>query len=262
MNDDPQTARIPPGPDVAPHASLIAIDHLPVPYVEVNHKGEISAVNRAAEERFASAEEPLLGSFAWKLMATDEREMSFATYFSAIESGQDPPPVCRPLFDRTGQFRTYQLHLNLIRDPQGRPVGMRIVLLDVTETHNALDAAIRRAGWMESVFDSAPEAILVTDTVGFICALNPAGEELLNCKADALKGRLVEEGVHLLTYSSSDPNGERLTHLAALDRPTNGTATIHDGVGRELHIEISTSPLVESDTGITLGVVNILRKIG
>ena len=261
MNDAEKTASIPPGPGVSAHAVSIPIDEFPVPYVEVDLKGEISAANRAAHERFANDGESLIGQFAWQLMATDEKEISFASYFSAIHTGQAAPTVCRPLFDRSGQFRTYQLHLSLIRAPQGAPVGMRIVLLDVSETHCALDAAIRSAGWMESVIASAPEAILVTDTVGFICALNPACEELLCCKAEALKGRLVEEGVHLLTYSSSDPDGQRLTHLLALDQPTRGIATIHDGVGRELRVEISTSPLIEKNTGITEGVVNVLRKI-
>jgi PAS domain S-box-containing protein len=262
MNDATQSHSIPQGPDREAHASSIAIDQLPVPYVEVNRKGEISAANRAALDLFSSDKDPLVGSFAWKLMATDEREISFASYFSAIESGRDMPPVCRPLFDRSGQFRTYQLYCRLVRDAQGKPDGMSIVLLDVTETLNALDAATRSAGWMESIVDSAPEAILVTDTVGFICALNPACEKLLCCKAEALKGKLVEEGVHLLTYSSSVPDGQRLTHLRALDQPTRGNATVHDGFGRELHIEISTSPLIEKDSGITEGVVHVLRKIG
>jgi PAS domain S-box-containing protein len=194
-------------------------------------------------------------------MATDEREVSFASFFTAIESGMDVPPVCRPLFDRTGQFRTYQLHCSLIRDAQNKPSGMGIVLFDVTETYLALDAAICRAAWLESVFDCSPQAILVTDTVGCVCALNPACEELLGCEAAALKGRFVEECVPLLTYSSSTPNGERLTHLIALERPTSGVATTRDSAARDLHIKLRTLPMVEKDTGITLGVVNVMHRI-
>jgi PAS domain S-box-containing protein len=262
MNDATQTADTPQGPLVQVDASRLAIHHLPVPYVEVNQKGLISVANRAAEERFASKGAALLGSFAWKIMAADEREASFAAFFAIMESGRNPPPVCRPLFDCTGQFRTYQMHMNLIRDAQGNPGGMSIVLLDVTEAQEALDAANQSVGWMESIFDSAPEAMLVTDSIGFISALNPACEALLNRKADELKGMLVEQGVPLLAYSPSTPDGERLTHLAALDLPTRGVATIRDGAGRGLRIEISTSPMVEKDTGITLGVVYVLRKIG
>ncbi len=261
MNDDLQTAIFSQSPDAAQDESFVAIDELPVPYVEVNLQGEISVANRAAHERFATNGEPLIGRFAWQLMANDEKDISFARYFSAIQTGQAPPAVCRPLFDRSGEFRTYQLNLSLIRDGEGNPGGVRIVLLDVTETHNALDAAIRSATWTESVIDSAPEAILVTDTVGFICSLNPAGEKLLNCKADTMTGKLVEEGLPLLTYSSSDSDAEQLSHLIALERPTRGVATIRDAAGRALQIEIGTSPMTEKDTGSTVGVVAVLRKI-
>ncbi len=45
---------------------------------------------------------------------------------------------------------------------------MRVIFVDVTEKVKALDEAHRTRLWLESIMESVCEAVIVTDSVGFI----------------------------------------------------------------------------------------------
>ena len=67
------------------------------------------------------------------------------------------PSSPRSIFDRSGSFRTYEFHRSLIRDGDGKPAGMRMVCVDVTETARALEEARRARQWLESALASLPK---------------------------------------------------------------------------------------------------------
>jgi hypothetical protein len=58
---------------------------------------------------------------AWNLVATDEKDPSFAAYCTSLETGDAEPVVHRTIYDRTEAFRTYEIHRRLIRDAEGTP---------------------------------------------------------------------------------------------------------------------------------------------
>jgi hypothetical protein len=46
----------------------------------------------------------------------------------------------------------------------------------------------------------------------------------------------------------------------ALDRPVQQTESIRTGDGREIHIEVSSSPMVDPESNVILGIVAVLRR--
>jgi len=58
------------------------------------------------------------------------------------------------------------MHRSLMRDSDGRPVGMRMVCLDVTEARKELEEAQRVRKWLESIMESVSDAVIVTDALG------------------------------------------------------------------------------------------------
>lgn len=235
-----------------------AIEELPIPYLELDQSGIITYANRATRALHPPERGTLVGEMAWGLMATDEMESSCAAYFSLMESGDDPPAVYRSLFDRTGEFRDYIIHRSLILSPNGKPAGMRLACMDVTETNRALEEAQRVRSWMENIFESAPEAMLVTDAVGFVTSFNPAAEALLGKTPQELNGQIIEEVLPILSYTSD--RNDSLTHSLMLEQPTRGVATIRDTQNGTQRVEISTSIVVDKDNYVTTGVVIALRK--
>jgi PAS domain S-box-containing protein len=165
-----------------------------------------------------------------------------------MESGEDPPIVARSIFDRSGTFRTYQLHRSMIRNAAGKPVGMRIIGVDVTETAMALEEERRERRWLESAIASLAEAVVLTDILGVVRSINPAAEALFGYSSGELTGKVIEEALPLLSYQ-------------AIERNTRGIATIKNRAQSEVKFEMSTSPHVDKVSGAVIGVVSILRRI-
>jgi len=132
-----------------------------------------------------------------------------------------------------------------------------MVSFDVTEAERANEEAFQSRLWLESVLESVSDAVIVMDALGFVRYLNPAAEVLSGWTSAELKGKVIEKGLPLLSYHSTD-NSE-LNFRIAIDRPSNGVAVLLDRNRNELKVEISTSPIVDKDKGYTIGVVSVLR---
>ncbi len=239
-------------------AASDAIDELPLPYIEMDAYGIITRANRATMTLHPPERGELVGRMAWELMATDEKDRSFAAYVSLMESGEQPATEYRSLYDRTGEFRAYQMHRTLIRDAEGRPAGMRMIFVNDTETKRALDEARRARMWLESVIASVSEAIIVTDALGYIRSANPEAEALFGWKEAELAGNLIDQRLPILTYTSGEATS--LTFTMALEERRRGIATVLGRDGRHVTVEISTSPIFCEESGVTTGVVALLRK--
>ena len=138
MNETSQAA-----PSAMGNSGLDAIDELPLPYLEMDARGYITRANRATQALHPKELGSLIGRMAWELIASDEMEQSCAAYLSLMESGVDPPRVLRHFYTRSGEYRTYELHRSLIRDAEGRPAGMRMLCVDVTQAQRVLEEAQR-----------------------------------------------------------------------------------------------------------------------
>jgi PAS domain S-box-containing protein len=238
--------------------NAVAIDDLPLPYLEIDGTGIITRANKATIALHPEEQGGLAGKLVWDLMTGDEKEQARADYISMMESGQEPDTVMRSLFTRHGEFRTYEMHRSLIRDVAGRPEGIRVLCVDVTKAPRDLDEARRKLLWLESMLTSAPDAVIVTDAFGFIRAVNPAAERMIGWREHELVGKVIEKGIPLLKYSSCD--GKHLSFNMALEDNSRGFATILDGNREELEVEITTSPIVDKESGFTNGVLSVIRK--
>jgi PAS domain S-box-containing protein len=240
-------------------ATIDPIDELPLPYVEVDARGFITRANRASIALHHVEGGQLVGKMAWDLVATDEKDPSYAAYCSSIQSGEKPMVVERSLYDRSGQFRTYEIHRSLVRDSDGNPAGMQMLCVDVTETKKALEDARGTSLQLQSVVDAICEAVIVTDSVGFIRSVNPAAEKLLGWEASALIGISIEEGLPIVAYL---PGGRsECLFTVWLERPMKGIATILDRKRREIDVGIGASPILDKQNGSTIGVALLVRKL-
>lgn len=259
MNSVAQAEAASPDAPAMECAAIDPYDALPLPYIEMDAQGVITRANRATRELHPHELGALIGRIAWELMATDEKDPSFAAFCSTLESGKEPEAVCHALFDRSGYFRSYEMHRNLIRDAEGRPCGMRMLCVNVTAARKELENAQRKSARLESVIDSMREGVIVTDAVGFIRSANPAAEELLGWQTQELRGVSIEDGMPVLAYLGDDRT--ELTFTMALEGPSKGIATTLDRERREVHVGLGTSPILDKETGTTIGVVFELHKL-
>jgi PAS domain S-box-containing protein len=236
----------------------LIVDELPLPYIEMDSHGVITRANRATLALHPLDRGELIGKIAWDMMASDEKDQSFAAYCSTLETGEEPG-VRRSLCDRSGQFRTYEMHRRLVRDAGGNPTGMRMLCVDVTEAKKDLEEARGASLLLESVLNSIGEAVIVTDAVGFIHSANPAAEALLGWKASELTGMSIEEGLPIVAFLPG--RRSECIFTAWLERPMKGIATILNRERREIHVRMEASPIQEKKNGSTIGVVILVREV-
>jgi PAS domain S-box-containing protein len=235
------------------------IDDLPLPYIEMDAFGVVTRANSATMALHPPERGELVGKMVWDFMAADEKDPSFAAYCSTMEAGAEPEVVRRSLYDRSGQFRTYELYRKLMRDERGAAAGMRVIFVDVTEQVKALDEAHRTRLWLESIMESVCEAVIVTDSVGFIRKANPAADKLLRASPGELAGMLIEEGLPITACAGG--NRSELQFTSWLEASSRGAATVLDRERKEIQVELSTSPIFDKETRSTTGVVYILRTL-
>ena len=242
-------------------ATLLSIDDLPLPYLEIDARGIIIRVNRAALALHPPENGNLVGKLAFSFLAGGDRVPSSQAFAATLESGNDqPPPVVRYLYDRSGRYSAYQLHRTLMRDAQGRPAGMHILGVNVSQATEALEETRRRNIWLESVMDSIHEAVIVTDATGLITGVNPAAEELLGFKAAELCGRIVEETIQVRNFQASDKSP--ITLAMGLESKHDGLCTLLDRQGSEILVRLWISPVIDKISGAVAGIVLVLYKPG
>jgi PAS domain S-box-containing protein len=234
------------------------IDDLPIAYVEVNAEGVITRSNRAARALHSADAHEIVGMHAWEFAPEGQAEQDRQAFLKTISSGVEPHVIRRSLYSN-GEFRSYELHRTLMRDGQGRPVGVRAATFDVTEAEMAHEEAHQARIWLESVLDSMSEAIVITDALGFIRSVNPATEALFGWKAAELKGKVIEKAFPLLAYVAE--GNAKLSFNMALETRSRGVATLIDRERKQLLVDLSTSPILDKDTGSTLGVVSVMQRV-
>jgi PAS domain S-box-containing protein len=239
--------------------SMLNIDHLPLPYVEMDAHGIITRANRATLALHHPEQGELIGKSGWDLLAIDEKSRSTAAFLSLMTTGEEPPAICRSIFDRSGKFRTYEIHRSIIRTTGGKPAGVRMIFMDVTECKNALEEAQRTCQWLESAMHSAADAVILTDALGMIRSANPAAERLSGWSTNELTGMAIDE----LMPIQARPSGDRsaLDLQAMLQLPCNGMATVMTRERQQIEVEISTSPILDKNNGSVSGVAAILRRV-
>jgi protein-histidine pros-kinase len=139
--------------------------------------------------------------------------------------------------------------MTLRRDGEGQPDGFLLISRDVTEELR-LVAELERSQYTRSVFEAAPDAMVIVNESGEIQLANAATEKLFGYPREALLGRHVE-----LLIPARDRAGQD-NHLAgffdeprarAMGEGNQLSGRRSDGV--EFPVEISLSPL-ETDQGM------------
>jgi len=229
-----------------------------VAYTEVDSKGIFRIVNEAACRLHDVPAEELIGHSIWEFMPLDEAGRSRTDFFHAMESGEDLPPVRRSLLRADGEFRTHELHRRMLRDSDGTPVGMCCATFDVSEVEAAHKETKQTKLWLESVVEAIPQAIIVTDALGFVRFINPAAERLIGRSAHEVLGQQIEKGMPILRAVSLSK--KPLSFRMALNEPWNGDVEIVSRQHGNITVWLSASPIVEKETGYTNGVVLVLRS--
>ena len=235
------------------------LQELPAAYSEMDANGIVRAVNEAACRQMQMAADQVVGRDIWQFIPSDEAAKSRADFFDMIRSGEDPPIIRRSLYNARGGYRVHEVHRRLMRDADGAIVGVGCVSFDISQMDAAYRDARQTKLWLESVVDAIPQAVMVTDSLGFVRFANPSAQRLTGRTSQELVGQQIEKGMPILRAVSK--THKPLSFRIALDEPWNGDVELLNRQGETLSIWLSACPIIDKESSFTNGVVIVMKPL-
>jgi PAS domain S-box-containing protein len=231
-------------------------DEAPVGYHEIDTEGRVVNINKTECEMLGYAREEVIGRLVFEFVAAEFREQALAAFPEKIRGDHPLRTIERTLQTRDGRRLIVSIEERYKRDEQGRVVGIRSTVQDITDrkrTEAALVASERRA---RVLFEGIEDAVFVHAPDGRILDANPAASRLLGY------GR--EELLSMTTDDIDDPEfaagyEERLkAQLAHGHLSCEGRHRTKDG--RVIPVDINTSTVLVDNQRAVLAVIRDITE--
>ncbi len=165
-------------------------DGAPVAYHELDSEGVVRRVNRADCTLLGYEAVEMLGRPISNFIAAADRKVSQEAIRRKLSGEQPRTPTQRRFLRRDGCELLVEIHDVLVRDAEGRTVGIRTALLDITERKRAEEALRESEERFRQVAESAGEWLWEVDSRGIYTYASPVVERVLGFKPEDLVGRL------------------------------------------------------------------------
>jgi PAS domain S-box-containing protein len=231
-------------------------DEAPVGYHEIDTEGRILNINKTECELLGFAREEVIGQQVFNFVAPEFREQARAGFPEKVRGEHPLRTIERTFQTRDGRRLFVAIEERYKRDEQGRVVGIRSTVQDITDrkrTEAALVASERRA---RVLFDGIEDAVFVHAPDGRILDANPAASRLL--------GYSLEELLAMTTNDIDDPEfaagyEERLKSQLTLGHLScEGRHRTKDG--RVIPVDINTSTILFDDQRAVLAVIRDITE--
>jgi PAS domain S-box-containing protein/putative nucleotidyltransferase with HDIG domain len=164
-------------------------DFLPIPIYEMDLKANITAANRAIYETFKGTEENFKKGFnAWQLLSPEDIDKSRRNIQKLLKGEQIEGTEYT--FRRLDGSIFPAIVISSIIYSKGNPVGIKGVIIDITERRKAEEDLRRMNAFLDSIVENIPNMLFLKDAkeLRFI-RFNRAGEDLLGYSRDDLLGK-------------------------------------------------------------------------
>jgi two-component system cell cycle sensor histidine kinase/response regulator CckA len=163
-------------------------DDAPVGYFEYDNQGHITNVNRTELEMLGYTSEEMVGQPAWKFIVEEEIDRQ---QILAKLAGTMPPA--------RGLERTYRrkdgtnfpalVQDRLLQDAEGRILGIRATIQDITVRRQAEESLRSEKAWSEAIVSLAPNIVVGLDKESKILIFNKFAEKLTGFRAEEVMGK-------------------------------------------------------------------------
>jgi len=234
-------------------------ENAPNAYFAVDAEAHVCRCNRRAGELVECDIEDLIGRPVMDLYAdTPHGKQKAASVLRQFQTGLTVRDEELQMQKADGSPIWVSLTVNAVRDAQGRLIESRSMAVDITERKYAEEALRESTAQLQSVFDSSPLAITVTDPDGKIADCSRATLDTygLTSKADTL-GRSV---FTFIAEKDRDKARARLAQLHECGSIHDLELTLLKQDGSEFPGELSVTLMRDRD-GKPLGLVGISADI-
>ncbi len=229
-------------------------DEAPTGYHEIDIEGRITRINRAELEMLGYSAEEMLGRHVWEFVRNQEatRKAVGARIAGSVPLTPFEQTVVKKDGTRMlGLFQEWHL-----RDTDGRIIGIRTTVQDITERKRAEEALRESKDTLQALIDASPAAIIAVDHDGRVKTWNAAAEQIFGWSEKEVLGQpflwAPEEHYPEHQYLRERVSrGEIFTGVEVRRQKKDGTL---------MNVSISGAPLHDAQGNVT-GIMAIITDI-
>lgn len=230
------------------------VEHAPDIIFSRDMQGHITSMNEAGARFFGRPASELIGVHLSELLGEELAEADIAEVNSRLTD--EPVRQVHLLKDAAGVSHYLEDITTLERDAQGKPVGVRGVVRDITEAARAEERLRESEERYRELFENANDIIYTHDLKGNFTSLNRTGERITGyAREEALKMNIAE----VIAPGSLEQAREMIARKTAENVSTVYELEIIAKDGSRVTLEVSTR-LIYSD-GRPVGVQGIARDV-
>lgn len=234
-------------------------DMIPQVVFEIDTRGRVTYANSKGLERFGYSRGDIQnGLHVSSILGKDQ------TYilFNNLKKIQLPGSYSHDeyeVFSKDGLLIPVISHVYAVFNNQGKIIGYRGILTDMTDRKAIQDEIIREKTYLEVLIESAPESIVQTTLDGTIERINQEFTRVFGYTAEEAIGKNID---NLIIPKELIPEGNQFTLKAASNEPVSVETTRMTKSGDQIFVSLLIKPVRINDETTTLYAIyrNITEK--
>jgi len=234
-------------------------DSAPIGYHEIDADGRIVNINHTELEMLGYTHDEMVGKFVWQFVFNPEASQKRVL---AKLSGELPvTKTAERLYLRKDGTKFHALmDERLMKDENGKIIGIRTVLQDITERKYAEEELRESEERFRVTLYSIGDGVITTDMNGCVLQMNPVAEVMTGWSEKEARGKRITDVFHIVseeTGNMAENPVHRVLREGVVVGLANHTALIaKDGTRRP--IADSGAP-IRNQKGETIGVVLVFN---
>src|SRR6185436_997155 len=163
----------------------LLFEDAPVAYHEIDAEGRISRVNRAECAMLGYDSPELIGKHVCELAPPGDRDSCRESIARQLAGAEGLPPVKRQFLRKNDRPITIELYQNLIADQSGKIIGIRGILINITEREQVIHAALASEAKYRELLDNVIDGVYQSTADGRLLTVNPALVKMLGYESPA-----------------------------------------------------------------------------
>jgi len=212
-------------------------------------KGNVTSINKAAEEEYGFKNSEMLGKNMLKFVSKKywPKLLSDVAQIALGKTAKGKIDIHTPKGDKIAEYRSNPIFSD------NRVVGIQTILEDITEREVMEKTSIESEEKWRSLVEMAPDGIYLSDLKGTFIDGNKAAEEITGFKREELIGKsFLKLG---LLPKKEILKAATLLAKNALGKPTGpDEITLRQKNGTEVPVEIRTFPVKIQNRTVVLGI--------